>query len=91
MPQLALIEHTQVQGAEVTVKKAKPVFYKQRDWALYTAKDLLQEEAQDSTVEVHRNSGKRTVTVNSVEAFVQTKEDTRGSFVGTFAHVSLPR
>ena len=84
-------ETTQVEGASVTVKKATPLFFRQRNWALYTAKDLLQNADKGSKVEIHKNGARRTVTVNSVEAFVQEREDTRGTFAGSFAHFSLPR
>ena len=75
----------------MTVKKATPLFFRQRNWAFYTAKDLLQNADKGSKVEVHKNGARRTVTVNSVEAFVQEREDTRGTFAGSFAHFSLPR
>ena len=81
---------TEVQGAVVTVKKAAPRFYKTRDWALYTAKEKLEKEAEGKTVEVHREGSRRTVTVDASEAFVQEKEDTKGSFAGDFSHLSLP-
>ena len=81
----------EVQGVAVQVQRAKTKMAKQRDWALYTAKDLVTEAAGDKVVEVLRDGGQRTVTVNSEVAFVQTKEDSRGSFVGDFARLSLPR
>ena len=81
-----------VQGAVVSVGKAKTKFAGQRDWALYTAKDLVTEavKGQKKKVEVTSEKGLRTVTVNSAVAFEQQKDEARGSFKGDFGHLSLP-
>ena len=81
----------EVQGAAVSVSKAKTKFAKQRDWVLYTAKDKLKEEAPEQEVEVTTDRGRRAVTVGSEEAFVQGKDEAKGSFVGDFARLSLPQ
>ena len=80
----------EVEGAAVQVKKAKTKVAKQRDWALYTALDKLKEAALGKIVEIVRDRGRRSVTVDSAEAFLQEKHDTKGSFKGDFAHFSLP-
>ena len=80
----------EVAGAAVEVRKAKTKFAKSRDWAFYTAKDKLKEAAPGKTVEVKTDKGQRTVTVDSVVAFLQEKTEERGTFEGEFAHLSLP-
>ena len=80
----------EVEGTAVTVKKAKTKVAKERDWALYLARDKLQAEDTTKKVELHTDKGRRTVTVDGVEAFVQQKQDSRGSFEGSFAHLALP-
>ena len=67
---------------------AKTARFKQRDWALTKAEELLKAEAAGGTVAVDRQS--RVVKVNSTVAFRQEKQDSRGSFVGSFLHLALP-
>ena len=82
----------QVEGAAVSVGKAKTKFASQRDWALYTAKDLVTDavKGKEAKVEVTSDKGLRQVTVNSEVAFEQQKDEARGSFKSNFGHLSFP-
>ena len=60
----------------------------QRDWALYKAKERLEAAAPKKKVELVRNT--RSVTVDSVTAFKQERDEAGGSFCGNYGHLALP-
>ena len=78
----------EVEGKKLRLAPAKTAFFKQRDWAFNKAEELLKANAAGGKVEVERKE--RTVKVNGAEAFKQQKEDSKGSFLGSFAHLALP-
>ena len=79
----------EVEGAQVTVKEGKTKFQEQRDWALGKASELLTKEATGRKVEAKWGK-ERVVLVDTEVAFRQDKEETGGSFVSAFSHLSLP-
>ena len=74
-------------GAKVKVKEALPHFFRQRDWALNRAADLVKTPAGTRKVSLERNS--REVKVGAVVAFKQEKEDAEGTFLGEFSNLTL--
>ena len=79
---------TEVGGKKLRLISVKTACFKQRDWALNKAEELLKAEAGEGTVEVDRKE--RKVKVNGAVAFEQEKEEARGSFQESFAHLALP-
>ena len=77
-----------VQERKLKVVQAKTARSKQRDWALRKAEELLKTARPQAKVEVVWKE--RQVTVDTKAAFTQEKEDFRGSFSGSFAHLALP-
>ena len=78
----------EVGGKKLRLVPAKTARFKQRDWALNKAEEPLKAEAGEGTVEVDRKE--RKVKVNGAVAFKQEKEEARGSFQESFAHLALP-
>ena len=78
----------EVGGQRLRLVPAKTARFKQRDWALSKAQELLKTSASGATVEVDRKE--RAVKVNGAVSFKQEKEDSRGSFTGNFEHLALP-
>ena len=78
----------EVGGKQLRFVPAKTARFKQRDWALSKAEELLKASAASTRVELVRKE--RVVKVDDVVAFKQEKEDARGSFAGSFAHLALP-
>ena len=75
-------------GKKLRLISVKTACFKQRDWALNKAEELLKAEAGKGTVKVDRKE--RKVKVNGAVAFKQEKEEARGSFQESFAHLALP-
>ena len=78
----------EVGGSKLRLVPAKTARFKQRDWALSKAEELLKESAEGRAVEVQKKE--RTVKVGGVVAFKQEKDDAKGNFVGSFSHLTLP-
>ena len=79
---------THLRGASVSVRPGKSKLNAQRDWALHKARELLEAAAPQKKVELVRNS--RSVTVDSVVAFKQEKNEAGGTFCGNYGHLALP-
>ena len=75
-------------GKKVDVKAAKTKFFRQRDWALGKAKEVLEKTkgGKDATADWKS----RVVKVGSTVAFEQEADEAAGHFCGKFAHLSLP-
>ena len=71
------------------ISKRKTKLEKLRNYSLFRAEELLEERVGSETpapdVKIVWQS--RKVTVNDVDAFVQSKDDERGSFCGLFANI----
>ena len=79
----------QVEGAKVTVKKAKSKAARHRDWALGKACDNLKKAKENEGKKVELVWKERVVKVGSQVAFQQEKGDAEGSFTEDFFEYSL--
>ena len=71
------------------ISKRKTKLEKLRNYSLFRAGELLEESvgSETPTPDVKIVWQSRKVTVNDVDAFVQSKDDERGSFCGVFANI----
>ena len=71
------------------ISKRKTKLEKLRNYSLFRAEELLEESvgSETPTPDVKIVWQSRKVTVNDVDAFVQSKDDERGSFCGVFANI----
>ena len=74
---------------KLTVKAAKRKLNKQRDWPLRKAEALLKSSATNRLVKLEWSD--RNVTVDGIPAFVQQRNDLRGTFADPFATIQLPQ
>ena len=82
-------------GKTLRLAKTRPKQQLTRNYALRKANDLLKNHphATGKTITINwnlDNSTDRTVTVNLVPAFTQTKSDLTGTFLAPFTDLSIP-
>ena len=75
-------------GSEVSMKMDITKFNRQRNWALYKAKELISKSPGGASAVADMQE--RQVKVDSEIAFKQEKYDSRGSFCGAFSALFLP-
>ena len=74
---------------ELTVKMARSKINTTRNWAIRKAHELLKAAAIGKKVDIEWKE--RVVKVDDIECFVQGKMELRGSFMGNYSTLTLPK
>ena len=79
-----------IDGNDITIKPARTDLNGKRNFSIRKASELITEAAASDGKEVKIDWSKRKVTVNTNDAFVQSKTEVGGSFLPPYDGLHLP-
>jgi hypothetical protein len=79
---------TTIGGSEVSMKMDVTKINRERNWAIYKAKELIASSPGGANASIDMKE--RQIKVGGMIAFKQEQNDTQGSFCGVFSTLSLP-
>lgn len=81
-------------GKKLDIGRMKTSWQRRRDFVMGKAEELvkqkLEKHGKEGTVKFTKSKEVRKILFNNVDAFVQSRTDATGSFVGEFADLQIP-